>query len=190
MSSKIKYQKNYTEFNETYQLVLPLSLEGFVPDDDSVRLLSHVQNPNLCLFPKHLFFPKNWAGLPQGYQLYVVACRTKSTRSQYDCPFPNRISRGGLRRPVLSDGAPSERRFIDGTKLEACANKYTFVWKKSVGKWEEKMFHSIGRCISGQEWCLDTGSIFKDDGWKAGVSLSERHGWFRVWKWRRIYLSA
>ena len=41
MTSKIKYQKNYTEFNETYQLVLPLSLEGFVPDDDSVRLLSH-----------------------------------------------------------------------------------------------------------------------------------------------------
>ena len=41
MTSKIKYQKNYTEFNETYQLVLPLSLEGVVPDDDSVRLLSH-----------------------------------------------------------------------------------------------------------------------------------------------------
>ena len=41
MTSKIKYQKNYTEFNETYQLVLPLSLEGLVPDDDSVRLLSH-----------------------------------------------------------------------------------------------------------------------------------------------------
>ena len=34
-------------------------------------------------------------------------------------------------------------RFIDGTKLEACANKYTFVWKKSVGKWEEKMFLKI-----------------------------------------------
>ena len=29
------------EFGETYQLVLPLSLEGLVPDDDSVRLLSH-----------------------------------------------------------------------------------------------------------------------------------------------------
>ncbi|PRR85121.1 hypothetical protein CLLU_18570 [Clostridium luticellarii] len=24
--------------------------------------------------------------------------------------------------------------FIDGTKIEACANKYTFVWKKSVSK--------------------------------------------------------
>lgn len=32
---QVKYQKNYTEFNETYHLVLPLSLEGFVPDDDS-----------------------------------------------------------------------------------------------------------------------------------------------------------
>lgn len=33
--------------------------------------------------------------------------------------------------------------FIDGTKLEACANKYTFVWKKSVGKWEAKMYGRI-----------------------------------------------
>ena len=33
--------KNYTEFGEPYQLVLPLNLEGLVPDDDSVRLLSH-----------------------------------------------------------------------------------------------------------------------------------------------------
>ena len=36
-----------------------------------------------------------------------------------------------------------ETVFIDGTKLEACANKYTFVRKKSVGKWEEKMFRNI-----------------------------------------------
>ena len=26
-----------------------------------------------------------------------------------------------------------ETVFLDGTKLEACANKYTFVWKKSLG---------------------------------------------------------
>ena len=32
---------NYTEFGEPYQLILPLNLEGLVPDDDSVRLLSH-----------------------------------------------------------------------------------------------------------------------------------------------------
>ena len=41
MSSNSKYHKNYTEFGEPYQLVLPLNLEGLVPDDDSVRLLSH-----------------------------------------------------------------------------------------------------------------------------------------------------
>ncbi len=41
MTNNQKYHKNYTEFGETYQLVLPLSLEGLVPDDDSVRLLSH-----------------------------------------------------------------------------------------------------------------------------------------------------
>lgn len=33
--------KNYTELGETYQLVLPLSLEGLIPEDESVRLLSH-----------------------------------------------------------------------------------------------------------------------------------------------------
>ena len=41
MTSKLKYHKNYTEFGELYQLVLPLNLEGLIPDDDSVRLLSH-----------------------------------------------------------------------------------------------------------------------------------------------------
>ena len=40
-----------------------------------------------------------------------------------------------------------ETVFIDGTKLEACANKYTFVWKKSVGKWEEKMFTKMTRAV-------------------------------------------
>lgn len=34
--------KDYTEFKETYQLVLPLNLERLIPEDDSVRLLSHL----------------------------------------------------------------------------------------------------------------------------------------------------
>jgi hypothetical protein len=32
-----------------------------------------------------------------------------------------------------------ENQFIDGTKLEAYAGRYTFVWKKSVGKHETRM---------------------------------------------------
>ena len=30
------------------------------------------------------------------------------------------------------DKVSGEAIFIDGTKIEACANKYTFVWKKAV----------------------------------------------------------
>ncbi|EDK32650.1 Predicted transposase [Clostridium kluyveri DSM 555] len=35
-------QKNYTEFDGYYQLVLPLDFEKIIPEDDSVRLLSHI----------------------------------------------------------------------------------------------------------------------------------------------------
>lgn len=33
--------------------------------------------------------------------------------------------------------------YIDGTKIEACANKYTFVWKKSVLKYQKKLFEKL-----------------------------------------------
>ena len=36
-----------------------------------------------------------------------------------------------------------ENVFIDGTKIEANANRYSFVWKKAVLKNEEKMFEKI-----------------------------------------------
>ena len=42
MTSKQLHQKDYTEYPDAYQLVLPLNLEGLVPKDESVRLLSHV----------------------------------------------------------------------------------------------------------------------------------------------------
>ena len=40
--------------------------------------------------------------------------------------------------------------FIDGTKIESCANKYTFVWKKSVTKHQARLFEKI---ISFMEEC-------------------------------------
>ena len=40
--------------------------------------------------------------------------------------------------------------FIDGTKIESCANKYTFVWKKATlkncGKLQEKAVSLVGNC--------------------------------------------
>lgn len=40
-----------------------------------------------------------------------------------------------------------ENLFVDGTKIEANANRYTFVWKKVVNKNEAKMFVKIQSCI-------------------------------------------
>jgi len=40
-----------------------------------------------------------------------------------------------------------ENLFVDGTKIEANANRYTFVWKKAVNKNEAKMFTKIQACI-------------------------------------------
>lgn len=40
-----------------------------------------------------------------------------------------------------------ENLFVDGTKIEANANKYTFVWKKVVNKNEAKMFIKIQSCV-------------------------------------------
>ena len=41
-----------------------------------------------------------------------------------------------------------ETIFIDGTKIEACANKYTFVWKKSVTKNQEKLLIKLANLIA------------------------------------------
>ena len=40
-----------------------------------------------------------------------------------------------------------ENLFVDGTKIEANANRYTFVWKKVVNKNESKMFEKVKSCI-------------------------------------------
>lgn len=44
--------------------------------------------------------------------------------------------------------------FIDGTKIESAANKYTFVWKKSVLKYQTKLFAKIPDLFSEAESML------------------------------------
>lgn len=45
--------------------------------------------------------------------------------------------------------------FIDGTKIEACANKYTFVWKKEVTKNQAKLLVKIMDLIAECEQNYD-----------------------------------
>ena len=184
MPSKLKYHKNYTEFGEPYQLVLPLNLEGLVPDDDSVRLLSHeledldysllyqaysAKGRNPAVDPKTMIKILTYA-----YSQNIYSSRKIETACKRDINFmwllagqkaPDHSTIARFRTGFLADACEDlfyqmvrhltqagelskETVFIDGTKLEACANKYTFVWKKSVGKWEEKMFQKIQDAVT------------------------------------------
>ena len=184
MPNKLKYHKDYTEFGEPYQLVLPLNLEGLVPDDDSVRLLSHeledldysllyqaysAKGRNPAVAPKTMFKILTYA-----YSQNIYSSRKIETAWRRDINFmwllagqkaPDHSTIARFRTGFLAEACEylfyqmvrclnqmgelsKETVFIDGTKLEACANKYTFVWKKSVGKWEEKMFLKIQEAVT------------------------------------------
>ena len=49
----------------------------------------------------------------------------------------------------------SEAVFIDGTKIEANANKYTFVWKKAVSKNQARMLAKVAELIAVCEEVYD-----------------------------------
>lgn len=178
-----KYHKNYTELGQTYQLVLPLSLEGLILKDDSVRLLSHeledldytllyqaysTKGRNPVVDPKTMFKILTYA-----YSQNIYSSRKIETACKRDINFmwllagakaPDHSTIARFRTGFLAEACEDlfyqyvrklaemdelsrETVFIDGTKLEACANKYTFVWKKSVCKWEEKMFEKIEEAV-------------------------------------------
>lgn len=176
--------KDYTELGQIYQLVLPLSLEGLVPNDDSVRLLSHeledldytllyqaysAKGRNPAVDPKTMFKILTYA-----YSQNIYSSRKIETACRRDINFmwllagqkaPDHSTIARFRTGVLAEACEDlfyqivrnlaamgelgqETVFIDGTKLEACANKYTFVWRKSVGKWEEKMSAKIEEAVN------------------------------------------
>ena len=182
MTSKIKYQRNYTKFKETYQSVLP-SLEDLIPEDESVRLLSRVleeldytklyqaysaKGRNPVVDPKTMFKILIYA-----YSQGIYSSRKIERACLRDihflwllagqkAPDHSTIARFRTRFLVYTcedlfyqmvrylselDELSKETIFIDGTKLEACANRYTFVWKKSVNHWEEKMFPKIEQAV-------------------------------------------
>ena len=162
MTSNLKYTKNYTELGRTYQLVLPLSLEGLIPDDESVRLLSHeledldysllyqaysAKGRNPAVEPKTMFKILTYA-----YSQNTYSSRKIETACRRDINFmwllagqkaPDHSTIARFRTGFLADACEDlfyqmvrrlasmgelskETVFIDGTKLEACANKVHF----------------------------------------------------------------
>jgi hypothetical protein len=52
--------------------------------------------------------------------------------------------------------------FIDGTKIEACANKYTFVWKKSVSRNLEKLLIKLADFVAECEEMYGIKLVYKE----------------------------
>ena len=171
--------KNYAQLLENYQLRLPIDLEIFIPDDDSVRLLSLMMEEldykklyeayspngrNPAVPPKILFKILVYAYMNDIWssRKIEIACKRDINfmwlLQGFKAPDHNTIARfrTGRLEPILDDlfnqfiiklyennELELKNLFIDGTKIEANANKYTFVWKKTVSKNEIKLGEAI-----------------------------------------------
>lgn len=52
--------------------------------------------------------------------------------------------------------------FIDGTKMESVAGRYTFVWKKAVTKFQNRLAERIA--VLWKDWSSPTGSVLSSTG--------------------------
>ena len=176
--------KDYTEFQQVFQLKLPLELEMLIPVDDSVRLLSQMlegldytklyqayssKGRKPAVDPKIMFKVLTYAYMNGLYTTHKIetACRRDINflwlLAGNKAPDHSTIAR--FRQKYLADAMDDlfyqmvtklhtmgeiqfENVFIDGTKIEANANRYTFVWKKAIKKNEVKMFENVNKLIS------------------------------------------
>jgi len=184
MSSKVIYQKDYTAFQDSYQLVLPLNLDGLIPDDDSVRLLSHeLEGLNYtelyaaysskgrkpAIEPKTMF-----KILVYAYSQNIYSSRGIEKACHRDINFrwllagakaPDHSTIDRFRQKYAASAIEGlfyqfvnhlyevqeinyENVFLDGTKIEANANRYTFIWRKTILKNEAKMHVKVRDLIN------------------------------------------
>ena len=171
--------KDYTINSSDYQLKLPLELDGLVPSDDSVRLLSRIledldytklyqgystKGRNPAVDPKTMF-----KVLVYAYSQNIYSTHKIESACKRDINFmwllagqkaPDHSTFARFRQLHATEAIEDlfyqlanslydigeinyENVFIDGTKIEANANRYTFVWKKVVTKNEAKMHEKI-----------------------------------------------
>ncbi|RJE48049.1 transposase [Dehalobacter sp. MCB1] len=173
------HNKKYTEYRDGYQLVLPFNFDVLIPEDDSVRLLSHIleglnytelyqayssTGRKPAVEPKILFKVLTYVYMNNIYSSRNIekACRRDINFMWLlqGNPAPDHSTIARFRKSFVVDAVDGlfyqmvvylhqtgevnfENLFIDGTKIEANANRYTFVWKKVVNKNEAKMFTKI-----------------------------------------------
>ena len=196
MLTTISHTKKYTEVGQCFQLVLPISFNVLVPEDDSVRLLSQFterlnferlykayspRGRKPAVDPKNLFKVLTYAYMNNIYSTRKIekACRRDINfmwlLEGEKAPDHSTISR--FRSLVFSTVALDlfyqvvqqlheigevayENLFLDGSKFEANANRYTFVWKKAVNKYEAAMHEKIQKDLEKLNACYGTNFAF------------------------------
>lgn len=183
---------------------MPLNLDGLIPDDDSVRLLSHIlegldytdlykayssKGRKSALEPKTMF-----KILVYVYSQNIYSSRGIEKACHRDINFrwllaganaPDHSTVDRFRQKYAVAAIESlfyqfiellyqtkeirfENVFIDGTKIEASANRYSFVWKKAVMKNEAKMHIWIQELLDQintdyiQNFCFSSGHALDD----------------------------
>jgi len=63
-----------------------------------------------------------------------------------------------------------ENLFVDGTKIEACANKYSFVWKKSVDKQAERLQAKAAKALGRILGEAESGKASAEDALREGMA--------------------
>lgn len=81
-------------------------------------------------------------------------------RSIHFAPYAKRILAETSNFLYQLGEVSGEAIFIDGTKIEACANKYTFVWKKAVTKNQAKLLLKIADLIAECEKVYDIKIVY------------------------------
>ena len=151
----------HTLNEEGYQLKLPLNLETIIPVDDSVRLLSQFveamdltdlysyMNGDYSSRSMELNCKRdiNFMYLLEGKPVPDHATFARF-RSIHFAPCAKRILAEISNHLYELGEILGETIFINGTKIEACANKYTFVWKKAITKNQAKLLIKIADLIA------------------------------------------
>ena len=169
MTSNLKYTKNYTGLGEAYQLVLPLSLEGLIPEDESVRLLSHeleeldytllyqaysAKDRNPAVDPKTMFKILTYA-----YSQNIYSSRKIETACRRDINFMWLLA--GHKAPDHSTIA----RFRTGFLADACEDLfYQMVnreYMQSFRICKETMTADLQRIVDHmKEYCHENEIVF------------------------------
>ena len=152
--------RDYTELGRTYQLVLPLSLEGLVSNDNSVRLLNHeledldytklyqaysARGRNPAVDPKTMFKILTYTYSQNIYSSRkietackrdVVVSRTKSAGSQYHCPVPFRFLGFNYPSVTADSGYESE----EGYSYLREEGQQPYIKPQTYEKWKKRSF--------------------------------------------------